>query len=130
MATLKEQIQSDLHDAMRAHDEIRKSALRMLTAATRNAEIDARHDFDDAAVLTVLQKQAKQRRESIVEFRKGNRQDLVDKERAEITVLGVLQHQVLFFAFTVDGIHFFHTREPADAVLDVHHIFSRLHIDK
>jgi len=87
MATLKDQIQSDLHDAMRAHDETRKSALRMLTAAVRNAEIDARHDFDDPAVLMVIQKQAKQRRESIVEFRKGNRQDLVEKEEAELVIL-------------------------------------------
>ena len=87
MATLKEQIQSDLHDAMRAQEEIRKSALRMLTAAVHNAEIDARHEFDDAAVLSVIQKQAKQRRESIAEFRKGNRQDLVDREEAELTVL-------------------------------------------
>lgn len=87
MATLKEQIQSDLHDAMRAQEEIRKSALRMLTAAVHNAEIDARHEFADAAVLSVIQKQAKQRRESIVEFRKGNRQDLVDREEAELTVL-------------------------------------------
>jgi len=87
MATLKEQIQSDLHDAMRAQEEIRKSARRMLTAGVHSAEIDARHEFDDAAVLSVIQKQAKQRRESIAEFRKGNRQDLVDREEAELTVL-------------------------------------------
>ena len=87
MATLKERIQTELADAMRARDETRKSALRMLTAAVKNAEIEARHPLDDAAVVTVVQKQAKQRRESIVEFEKAGRQDLVDKESGELAVL-------------------------------------------
>jgi len=87
MPTLKERIQAELNDALRAHDDTRKSALRMLTAAIRNAEIEARNEFDDTAVLGVVQRQAKQRRESIVEFRKGGRQDLVDKEEAELAIL-------------------------------------------
>jgi hypothetical protein len=89
MATLKERIQSELHDALRAHDETRKTALRMLTAAVRNAEIEARHEFDDDGVISVVQKQVKQRRESIVEFRKGGREDLAAKEEAEMTILEV-----------------------------------------
>lgn len=87
MATLKERVQSELHEAMRAHDEIRKTALRMLTAAVRNAEIEARHELDDDGVIAVVQKQVKQRRESIVEFRKGRRDDLADKEAAEMAIL-------------------------------------------
>lgn len=87
MPTLKERIQSNLLDAMRARDETRKSTLRMLTAAIKNAEIEARAPLDDPAVLAVIQKQVKQRRESILEFEKGGRQDLVDKERAEMEVL-------------------------------------------
>lgn len=87
MATLKDQIQNDLADAMRNKEEIRKSALRMLIAAIKNTEIEARKPLDDAAVVTVIQKQVKQRRESIVEFQKGGRQDLVDKESAEARVL-------------------------------------------
>ncbi len=87
MATLKERIQSDLNESLRAHAEIRKGALRMLTAAIRNAEIEARATLDDGGVLAVIQKQAKQRRESIAEFEKGGRQDLVDKESAELAVL-------------------------------------------
>lgn len=87
MTTLKERIQSNLLDAMRARDETRKSTLRMLTAAIKNAEIEARAPLDDTAVLTVIQKQVKQRRESIIEFEKGGRQDLVDRERAEMEVL-------------------------------------------
>lgn len=87
MPSLKDQIQSDLADAMRSKEEIRKSALRMLIAAIKNTEIEARKPLDDAGVVTVIQKQVKQRRESIIEFEKGGRQDLVDKESAEAKVL-------------------------------------------
>jgi len=89
MATLQERFQSELADALRAHDETRKSALRMLIAAVKYAEIEARKPLDDVAVLGVVQRQVKQRRESILEFKKGNRQDLVDKEEAELGVLEV-----------------------------------------
>jgi len=87
MDGLRERIQHDLHDAMRAKEEVRKAALRMLTAAVKNADIEARQPLDDAAITTVVHKQVKQRRDSIVEFQKGNRQDLVDRETAEIAVL-------------------------------------------
>lgn len=89
MTTLQEQIQADLADAMRSKQEVRKSALRMLIAAVKNAQIEARKELDDAAVLAVVQKQVKQRRESVVEFKKGNRDDLVKQEEAEIEVLSV-----------------------------------------
>ncbi len=87
MPTLQERIQADLGDAMRAKDEVRKSSLRMLIAALKNAQIEARKELDDPAVLAMVQKQVKQRRESIAEFRKGNREDLVAIEEAEIVVL-------------------------------------------
>jgi uncharacterized protein YqeY len=87
MTALKDRIQEDLHAAMRAGDETRKSTLRMLSAAVHNAEIDARRPLDEAGVLAVVQKQAKQRRESIVEFEKGKRADLAAKEQAELEVL-------------------------------------------
>lgn len=94
MATLKERIQSDLNDAVRARDEVRKGALRMLTAALHNAEIEARGQLADDALLAVIQKQAKQRRESIAEFRKGGREDLATKEESELQVLeGYLPQQ-------------------------------------
>ena len=87
MANLKDTIQADLADAMRNRDEIRKSALRMLIAAIKNTEIDQGKPLEDDAVIAVIQKQVKQRRESIIEFEKGNRMDLVERERAEETVL-------------------------------------------
>ena len=87
MPTLKEQINADLREAMRSGDETRKVTLRAVLAATRNAEIAAGKDLDDAGVLQVVQREVKQRRDSIEEFRKGGRQDLVEKESAEIAIL-------------------------------------------
>jgi uncharacterized protein YqeY len=87
--SLKEQLSSDLKDAMRSGDDVRKSTLRMAMAAIGNAEVagSARHDLTDAEVMQVLAKQVKQRRESIEEFGKAGRRDLADKESAELKVL-------------------------------------------
>jgi hypothetical protein len=87
VSTLQEQVRESLTDAMRRQDSVRRSTLRMLIAAFKNAEIEARKPLDEAAALAVLQKQAKQRRESIAEFEKGNRQDLVAQEQGELAVL-------------------------------------------
>jgi uncharacterized protein YqeY len=84
---LKERLNIDLREAMRAHDEIRKSAIRMALSAIRYAEIARSEPLDDAGVLQVLAKEVKQRRESIEEFKKGGRADLVEKEQAEIAAL-------------------------------------------
>jgi uncharacterized protein YqeY len=84
---LKERLNNDLREAMRAGDELRKSALRLALAALHNAEIEAGSELDDGAVLGVLAKEAKQRRESIDEFRKGNREDLVAHEEAQLAVI-------------------------------------------
>ena len=84
MAALKERIQSDLRAAMLARDEPRKAALRMLTAAIKNAEIEAGDELAEGELLVVLQRQVKQRRESITEFRKGGRNDLVEREEVEL----------------------------------------------
>ena len=87
MGSLNDRIRDDLHEAMRSRDETRKTALRMLTAAVHNAEIDARGGLDDAAIVGVVQKQAKMRREAITEFEKAGRDDLVAKERGELAFL-------------------------------------------
>jgi uncharacterized protein YqeY len=85
--SLKDQLAEDLKDAMRQGDEIRKTAIRLTIAAIKNAEVAAIKQFEDADVIGVIAKQAKQRRESIEEFKKANRQDLVDKEAAELKIL-------------------------------------------
>lgn len=90
--SLREQLADDLKDAMRAQDEVRKRTIRSVIAAIKQAEtnLDARGrrvSVDDDGVLAILAKQAKQRKESIVEYRKGGRQDLVDEEQAELEIL-------------------------------------------
>jgi uncharacterized protein YqeY len=86
---LKEQFTADLTDAMRQSDDVRKSTLRMLITAINVAEVAGaeRRQLSDEQVMQVLARQVKQRRESIDEFQKARRQDLVDKEAAELRVL-------------------------------------------
>jgi uncharacterized protein YqeY len=87
--SLKEQLTADLTAAMRAGDETRKSTLRMLMSAIKNTEVagSKRKELDDAQVMQVIGKQVKQRKESIDEFQKAGRQDLVDRETAEMVIL-------------------------------------------
>lgn len=87
MQPLRDRIAGDLREAVRARDEPRKSALRLLGAAIRNAEIEARGELDEGGILAVVQRQAKQRRESIDEFRRGGRDDLVEREELELRAL-------------------------------------------
>jgi len=85
--SLKERLNNDLKDALRRGEEQRKAALRMALAALHNAEIEAGGELDESAVLGVLAKEAKQRRESIEEFRKGRREDLVAREEAQLAFI-------------------------------------------
>jgi uncharacterized protein YqeY len=73
--------------AMRSGEKERLGAIRMITAAIKQREVDERIALDDAQVLSVLEKMIKQRKESVEQFKAGNRQDLADKESAEITLL-------------------------------------------
>ena len=73
--------------AMRAGEKERLGVIRMITAAIKQREVDERISLDDARVVAVLEKMVKQRKESLVQFQAGNRQDLVDKEAAEIDLL-------------------------------------------
>jgi uncharacterized protein YqeY len=86
---LKEQLTADLTDAMRQSDDVRKSTLRMLITAINVAEVagSERRQLSDEQVMQVLMKQVKQRHDSIDEFQKAGRQDLVDKETAELKIL-------------------------------------------
>ena len=84
---MKEQITADMKSAMKAGEKDRLKVVRLILAAIKQIEIDQRIELDDAAVLTVLEKMVKQRRDSIEQFQNGNRQDLADIEIAEIAVL-------------------------------------------
>jgi hypothetical protein len=84
---LRDQVNSDIATAMKAKEQVRLSALRMLKAAIMNKGIEKGHDLDDGEVLQVVATLVKQRRDSIEQFSKAGRTDLVDKETAEIAVL-------------------------------------------
>jgi uncharacterized protein YqeY len=89
--TLKGQIQNDVKDAMRAGDKDRLKVLRLISAAIKQVEVDTpvedRAELDDVAVMRILEKMVKQRRDSIEQFTKGGRDDLAKIELAEIAVL-------------------------------------------
>ena len=85
--TLKGQIQDDMKTAMKAGDKDRLKVVRLIRAAIERIEVDERTELDDAAVLGVLNKMVKQRRDSISQFRDGGRDDLADIELAEIVVI-------------------------------------------
>ena len=89
MSELKNQIAETLKTAMRARNMDELAVLRGLQAAIKQIEIDDRVSLDDAQVLAVIEKQLKQRRESIAAYQAANRQDLVDKEQFEATVISV-----------------------------------------
>jgi uncharacterized protein YqeY len=85
--SLLEKIQNEMKEALRKGDQVRLSVLRMALSSINYAEIEQQKKLDDAAVLTVLAKEAKKRRESIEAFEKGNRPELVAKEKAELAIL-------------------------------------------
>lgn len=81
-------MRSDLRDAMRAKDVPRRTTIRMVEAAIKNAEIDRRgKELAESDILAILQRQVKQRRESIEQFTQGGREDLAEKERVEIAII-------------------------------------------
>lgn len=87
MPSIKERISEDMKAAMKSGDKAKLSAVRMLHAAVRKKEIDDRIDLDDAGAVKIITTLVKQRQDSIEQFTAGNRQDLVDKETAELKLL-------------------------------------------
>jgi uncharacterized protein YqeY len=84
---LASQITEAVKAAMRAHDSVRLSTLRLLQAAIKQKAVDERIEPDDAAILALIEKQAKQRRESIAAFESAGREDSAAQERAELEIL-------------------------------------------
>lgn len=87
MSELKARLQEDVKAAMRAGEKQRLSTLRLAMAAIKQREVDDRVELDDAAILAILEKMLKQRRDSIEQFEKAGRDDLVAQETAEVEVL-------------------------------------------
>ena len=86
-ANLKQKLSDDLKQAMRSGDTVKRGAIRMLMAAINNTEIARQTKLEDSDIFGVIGKEVRQHRESIEAFKQGNRQDLVDKEEAELAVL-------------------------------------------
>jgi uncharacterized protein YqeY len=84
---LREQLNEDMKTAMKAREAEKLGAIRLLLAAVKQREVDERITLDDAAVVSVVEKMIKQRKDSISQFEKAARQDLVDKEKFELGVL-------------------------------------------
>ncbi|HVW65711.1 MAG TPA: GatB/YqeY domain-containing protein [Nitrosospira sp.] len=84
---LRQQITEDMKSAMRAGDARRRDAIRLLQAALKQREVDERIELDDVAVITVVEKMLKQRRDSIAQYEAAQRQDLADAEKFEMSVL-------------------------------------------
>jgi hypothetical protein len=116
--TLKEQITEDMKTAMRAKDAPRLGAIRLLLAAIKQREVDERIVMDDAAVVAVVEKALKQRRDSVAQYEAGNRQDLADQEKFEIGVLSAYMPQALsaeeVAVVIVDTVAELDAKGPAD----------------
>ena len=82
-----EQLQKDMIEAMKAHEKERLTVIRMVKAALKQEQIDHKKEINDELLIDVVNKQIKMRKDSITEFEKGNRQDLVDKTQSEIDIL-------------------------------------------
>lgn len=87
MTDIRERMTADLKHAMQTGDTHTRDTLRLLMAAIKQEEVDSRRKLDDAGVMTVLLKQAKQRRESIEQYGRGGRSDLVSAESAELSII-------------------------------------------
>ena len=87
MTTIKAKLEDDLKQAMRERNAARRDVIRYIRSEIRNQEIRLRRDLEDSDALQVLSRQAQQRRDSIEAFQQANRQDLVDKERAELEII-------------------------------------------
>ncbi|MBD3666845.1 MAG: GatB/YqeY domain-containing protein [Kangiella sp.] len=87
MSALNDQIKEAMKDAMRAKDKARLSTIRLILSAIKQVEVDTRTELDDTAILAILDKMVKQRRESIKQYEDAGRQELADVEYAEIEVL-------------------------------------------
>lgn len=105
---MRDKINADLKEAMKSGDKERVGTLRLINAAIKAADIEARpsgkEKIDDADIINVLAKMVKQRRDSIEQYKAGNRQDLVDKEAAEIAVIEVYMPKQMSEAEAKDAI--------------------------
>ena len=124
--TLKDRIQEDMKAAMRAKDQARLSAVRLLLAAMKQKEVDERIELADADVLGIIDKMVKQRRESITQYEKAARQDLADQEKFEIGVLSAYLPQQMGEAEIAQAIAAAVAESGASGVKDMGKVMALL----
>lgn len=124
--SFKQQIIEDMKSAMRAKAALRLSAIRLLMAAIKQREVDERIELDDAAVVAVVEKMIKQRRDSISHFEAAGRLDLADAEKAEIQVLTAYLPKALSADEVRAGIEAAIVQTGASAVADMGKVMGLL----
>lgn len=116
--SLKERLQADLKTAMREKDTARRDAIRLLISEVKKKEIDVKHELHASEELQLLQSQAKQRRDSIEQFREGGREDLVEKEQQQLEIIeSYLPQQMTdeeLDRFIEDGVAQTGAKDPKD----------------
>jgi len=103
-SAIKQRIQDDMKTAMRAKEKERLATIRLILAAIKQKEVDERIELDDTQMLAILDKMAKQRRDSIEQFEKAERQDLADQEKAELVIIQAYLPQALTEAELIEII--------------------------
>jgi hypothetical protein len=124
--SLKQRISEDIKTAMRAKDSDRLSALRLLSSAMKQREVDERIELTDDDILVVIDKMLKQRRDSITQFQAAGRQDLVDKEQFEVQVLNAYMPQALSAQEIEQAISEAITASGAKSMQDMSKVMAQL----
>ncbi len=124
--SLKHQITEDMKNAMRAKDKPRLGVIRLMQAAIKQKEIDERIELDDKQVIVILDKMLKQRRDSLAQFEKAERQDLVDQEAFEIEIIQSYMPQALTEAELKDLIETAISETGAVSMKDLGKIMAHL----
>jgi uncharacterized protein len=124
--TTKELLNNDVKDAMRAKDKNLLSTLRLITAAVKQIEVDERIDVDEDRMLAILDKMTKQRKESITQYEKANREDLVAQEQFELGVIAKYMPEPLSNAEIEQFINDAITHTGAEKMADMGKVMGQL----
>jgi uncharacterized protein YqeY len=116
---LREKINQDLKEAMKAKDAKKRDALRLLSSAFKQIEVDERRELSDEDTVKIIQKQVKSRNDSIEQYKKADRQDLVDKEQEEIDVYEMYLPKQLSDDELSDAIKEIITKVNAQSIKDI-----------
>lgn len=124
--TIKEQLNSDIKDAMRAKDKNLLTTLRLITAAIKQIEVDERIEVDEDRMLVILDKMTKQRKESIAQYEKAERQDLVEQEQYELNILAKYMPEPLSEAEVADLVNEAIATSGAEIMADMGKVMALL----